>query len=433
MYLLYDILLHLSLILLLPYFLFKMIFAGKYRKGMIERFGFIDGEKLKNLCLGNVVWFHAVSVGETKAVLPLIKRLKEKRPGVKVVFSTVTATGNAIAAKQGSEWIDSLIYFPLDFYRVVNRVVRKLKPEAFVVLEKEIWPNILRVLKKNKVPVMVVNGSISDRSFKRYQLFGFFFRRIFKDISCFLCQTKKDGDKAIALGVEPARVMVTGNIKFDIEPPEWNSFDKDVLLKRLNITADDRILAAGSTHEGEEEIIMDVFKRLEEEFPDLKLILAPRHPERFQEVENLIKDAGFSFLKRSESQISNLKSQIYPEVILLDTIGELCNFYSISAIAFVGGTLVDIGGHNLLEPAFYKKPVIYGPYLKSYAEMADMLETAGGGIRVNNGEEFFNQASQLLCDESYRHKAGHAAYGVVLANKGAIDKCLKVLEGLMVE
>lgn len=442
MYLLYDILLHLSLIFLLPYFLFKMIFTGKYRKGIIERFGFIDGEKLKNLSMGNVVWFHAVSVGETKAVLPLIKRLKQKHPGVKVVFSTVTATGNAVAVKEGSQWIDSLVYFPLDFYWVVNRVVRKLKPKAFVVVEKEIWPNILKILKKNKIPVMAVNGSISDRSFKRYQLFGFFFKRIFKDISCFLCQTKKDGDKAIALGIEPARVAATGNIKFDIEPPQWNPVERDALLKRLNITAGDKILVAGSTHAGEEEIVLDVFKRLKlvpemfnrgQGLSGLKLIIAPRHPERFKEVENLIKDNGFSFLKRSEPHTPHPTSHIPKDVILLDTIGELCNFYSISTIAFVGGTLVDIGGHNLLEPAFYKKPVIYGPYLKSYVTMADMLETAGGGIRVNNGEDFLEKVKQLLVDEAYRHKAGNAAYNVVLANKGATEKCLKALECFVVE
>ncbi|MBI3754336.1 MAG: 3-deoxy-D-manno-octulosonic acid transferase, partial [Deltaproteobacteria bacterium] len=297
MYLIYDILLHLSLIILLPYFLFKMIFAGKYRKGIIERFGFIDNRKIKNFSSGKIVWFHAVSVGETKAALPLVKRLKEKYPGVKVVFSTVTATGNAVAAKQGSEWIDSLIYFPLDFYWVVNRVAKKLKPRAFVVVEKEIWPNILKVLKKNKVPVMVVNGSISDRSFKRYQMFGFFSKRIFRNISHFLCQTKNDGDKAITLGIEPARVAATGNIKFDIEPPNWNPLERDILLQRLNITADDKILVAGSTHVGEEEIILDVFKRLKQEFSGLRLIIAPRHPERFNEVERLIRGRGFSMIR----------------------------------------------------------------------------------------------------------------------------------------
>lgn len=423
MYLLYDILLHFSLIFLLPYFVFKMVFIGKYREGIKERFGFINEDEIKSLTTNSIIWFHAVSVGETKAVLPLIKRLKQKHPGVKVVFSTVTATGNAIAAKEGSELFDSLIYFPLDFYWVVNRVARKLKPKVFVVVEKEIWPNILRVLKEKKVPVMVINGSISDRSFQRYRFFGFFFRRIFRNISCFLAQTKNDGGKAAALGMEPPRVVVAGNIKFDIDPPDWNPLEKDTLLKKLNITANDKIIVAGSTHAGEEEIILNVFQRLKQEFSELKLILAPRHPERFDEVERLIPAKGLSVIRRSREKDGK------HEVILLDTIGELCNFYSISTIAFVGGTLVDIGGHNLLEPAYYKRPVIYGPYLKSYVEMADMLEREGGGIRVNNGEEFFNQARQLLCDENYRDKAGNAAYSVVLANKGATGKCLKVLEG----
>ncbi|MBI5327085.1 MAG: 3-deoxy-D-manno-octulosonic acid transferase [Deltaproteobacteria bacterium] len=453
MYLFYDILLHISLLMLAPYFLFKMAFAGKYRKGVLERFGFIGEEKLKNLYDKKVVWFHAVSVGETKASMLLLKHFKEKYPDAKIIFSTVTATGNAIAMKQGAQWIDSLIYFPFDFHWVVNSVVKRIKPKVFIVVEKEIWPNILKVLKKSNIPALVINGTISDRSFKRYKMFGFFFKRIFGNISCFLCQTKMDGDKAIALGIEPSRVIATGNIKFDIESAQWSPSERDVVMRGLNITGYDDIIIAGSTHAGEEEIVLDVFKRLKQEVSNLRVIIAPRHPERFNEVERLIKGMGFSITRRSvirsqkqearskkqEAQKS-LASYLLPivshpksEVILLDTIGELCNFYSIATIAFVGGTLVDIGGHNLLEPAFYKKPVIYGNYLKGYTGMANMLETAGGGIRIKNGEEFFEKAKQLLMDDVYSQKVGSAAYSVVLANKGATDKCLKILEGLFGE
>jgi 3-deoxy-D-manno-octulosonic-acid transferase len=434
MYILYDILLHLSLLLLIPYFLFKMLFVGKYRKGILERFGFIGKEKIKNISHAKVAWLHAVSVGETKAAMPLLKGLKKKYPNLKIVFSCVTPTGNAVAAQEGLAWIDSLIYSPLDFDWVVKRVVKMLRPNVFIVMEKEIWPNVLKILTRNDVPVMVVNGSISDRSFRRYTMFGFFFRRIFKNVSYFLCQTKKDSDKAIALGIESSQVMVIGNIKFDIEPPQWNPLERDVLLQRLSITAHDRTFVAGSTHEGEEEIVLGIFERLKPEFSNLKLILAPRHPERFDIVEKLIRERGFSIIKRSqESEVRSQEKDIKSEVILVDSMGELCNFYSIATVAFVGGTLVDIGGHNLLEPAFYKKPVIYGHYLQSYAEMADMLETAGGGIRIDNGEEFLDKVRRLLSDEAYRQRVGNAAYSVVEANKGATEKCLKVLEGLLLE
>src|SRR3989338_6576165 len=445
MYILYDILLHLSVLLLIPYFLFKMLFVGKYRKGILERFGFIGKEKIKSISHAKVAWLHAVSVGEAKAAMPLLKGLKKKYPSLKIVFSCVTPTGNAVAAQEGLAWIDSLIYFPLDFDWVVSRVVKMLRPNVFIVMEKEIWPNVLKILKRNDVPVMVANGSISDRSFRRYTMFGFFFRRIFKNVSYFLCQTKKDSDKAIALGIESSQVMVTWNIKFDIEPPHWNPLGRDVLLQRLGMTAHDKTFVAGSTHEGEEEIVLGVFERLKQEFPNLKLILAPRHPERFDEVEELIKKRGFSMIRRStirsqepeacpRMHLSRFRSQekdIKPEVILLDSMGELCNFYGIATVAFVGGTLVDIGGHNLLEPAFYKKPVIYGQYLKSYAEMADMLETAGGGIRIDNGEEFWEKVRRLLSDEAYRQRVGNAAYSVVEANKGATEKCLKVFESYL--
>ena len=458
MYLLYDILLHLSLILLIPYFLFKMFFVGKYRKGILERFGFIDKEKIKNLTPNSelqtpnrTIWFHAVSVGETKAVLPLLKRFKERRPDVKVIFSTVTNTGNTVAMREGAQWMDSLIYFPLDFYWVVSRVVERLGPDAFVVVEKEIWPNILRVFKKNKTPVLVINGVISDRSFKRYSFFEFFFRRIFGNISYFLSQTEQDRSRAVALGVEPARCLVAGNIKFDITPAEWPAEERGAFISGLNIKDSDKIIVAGSTHAGEEEIILDTFKRLKQEFSDIRLILAPRHPERFSEVERLIKDKGFSMIRRSEirSQESEVRSQkirtesLTPnsklptpnlfEVILLDTIGELCNIYSLATAAFVGGTLVDTGGHNLMEPAFYRKPVVYGPYLRGYLEMAEMLEKAGGGIRVNNGEGLFIKLRDLLNDKMSREKTGMAAYNVVESNRGATEKCLKVLESLLLE
>ena len=434
MYLLYDILLHISLILLLPYFIFKMIFAGKYRKGILERFGFIGEEKKRKLADSRVVWFHAVSVGEVKAVLPLLKHFKEKHMDVKIVFSTVTSTGNAVALKEGSQWIDSLVYFPLDFYWVAARVIKKLKPNVFVVVEKEIWPNILRFFKKDGIPVLVVNGIISDRSFGRYRLFGFFFNRIFGSISYFLSQTQQDNIRAIALGVEPAKTSVAGNIKFDISRVEWPPAERDVFIRGFNIKNDDKIIVAGSTHAGEEEIILDVFKRLKQEFPELRLVLAPRRPERFKDVEKLVSEKGFTVIRRTVvTPTSCLPSPTSHDVILLDTIGELSNIYSLATVAFVGGSLVNIGGHNLLEPAVYKKPVLYGHYLKGYLEMAEMLEAAGGGIRVKNGDEFLKKVKQLFIDEAYRQRAGNAAYSVVLANKGATDKCLNVLEGLMGE
>lgn len=429
MYLIYDILLHISLIILFPYFIFKMIFAGKYRKGILERFGFINEDKLGGIVNCRKIWFHAVSVGETKAVMPLVRRFKENNPDVRIIFSTVTITGNSVAMKDGAKLIDCLIYFPLDFNWVAGRVVKKLKPDVFVVVEKEIWPNILRLLKKNKIPAIIVNACISDRSYKRYRVFRFFFTRILNDISCFLCQTKNDSDKAIALGMETAKVIIAGNIKYDISYVEWPVAEMGAFTVSLNIKDGDKVIVAGSTHAGEEVMILDAFKKLKQEFLDLRLIIAPRHPERFKEVENLINEKGFTVIRRTAATHSpSLQGSATHNVILLDTIGELSKIYSIASAAFVGGTLVNIGGHNLLEPAFYKKPVVYGPFLNNYIEMAEMLESAGGGIRVTDTDSLFNALKWLVTDSSYAEKIGKAANGVLIENRGAADKCLKVIE-----
>lgn len=428
MYFLYNILLHVSLLLFTPYFLFKMALIGKYRKGIGERFGFIGKAKLDKLSGKTTVWFHAVSVGETKAVVPLVKVFKEKRPNVKIIFSTVTATGNAVAMKEGAQLIDSLIYFPLDLNWVVKRVVNKIKPTVFVAVEKEIWPNILKVFNNSNIPVFVVNGIISERSFKRYKLFRFFFKNVFKGMSYFLSQTRESADKAAVLGIKHDRIITTGNLKFDMKPLYWDIVDRENICQRLKITSDSLVFIAGSTHNGEEGAILDVFKELKREFFSLKLIIAPRHPERFKEVEALIKERGFSLCKRSEV---DTQTQSNNDVILLDTIGELCKFYSIADIAFIGGTLVDIGGHNLLEPALHKKPILYGPHIRSYIEMAEMLEKAGGGIRVNSKNELLLKTKELFNNKVFREKTGNAAYSIIENNRGATEKTFQILESYL--
>ncbi|MEK7774174.1 MAG: 3-deoxy-D-manno-octulosonic acid transferase, partial [Deltaproteobacteria bacterium] len=373
-YLLYDILLHFFIIILLPYFVFKMLWARKYREGIAQRFGFIKGRKPGNLAGGPVVWVHAVSVGETKAALPVLKLLKEKRPGVKILFSTVTQTGNRTAEKEGAGLIDALIYFPLDLSWVVKRVARRLNPKVCVIVEKEVWPNLLRCLHGMNVPVIVINGTISERSFKRFLTFKFFFREVFGMISFFSARTSEDCERAVAAGVGQDRAITTGNIKFDLKPPSVDPAYLDSLKKSIGIADRDRTIVAGSTHGGEEEMIIRVFLSLLEEFKGLKLLIAPRHPERFAEVEAVIKKTGAAYTKRSRGGAGS--------IVLLDTVGELMNVYSFATVAFVGGSLVDgIGGHNLLEPAYFGVPVVYGGRLSAYLGMAEMLEAAGGGIR----------------------------------------------------
>ncbi|MBI5681794.1 MAG: 3-deoxy-D-manno-octulosonic acid transferase [Deltaproteobacteria bacterium] len=428
MYLLYNILLHISFILLLPYFLFKIIFIGKYREGISERFGFIPIGKVSSD--KKRLWFHAVSVGETKAVMPLIKRLKAVMPDIDIIFSTTTSTGNEIA--RSYQFIDSVIYFPLDFSWAVKRVIDKIKPIAFIVVEKEVWPNILNILGRRNIPVIVVNGKVSNRSFKRYNLFRFFFKRVFKNISFFCAQRIKDYERITALGIEPERVSITGNVKFDMETSELTDDGKKSIMQALGIKTSDTVFIAGSTHRGEEEIILDAFDKLKREMQNLKLIIAPRHPERFKEVEDLIRAKGFSILKRSETLRSPLSALRSFDVILLDTMGELGMIYALASAAFVGGSfLSDVGGHNLLEPALYKKPVLFGPYIYTFSEGADILTKGGGGIMAKDRKGLEERLKQLFLHPDIAQEIGKAGYVILQANRGATEKSLAVITKML--
>ncbi len=423
-HIIYDIVLHLSIIILIPFFIVKMITARKYREGIIERFGFIGREKLARLKSGPVVWVHAVSVGESKAVIPVLKLLKKRRPDVRILFSTVTTTGNRAIQKEAGSLIDALIYFPLDLSWVVRRVLDASDPALFVVVEKELWPNLLKALRGRSVPAIVVNGTISDRSFRRFKQFDFFFRDIFASIELFCGRTADDTRKAIEAGVIPSRACSFGNLKFDLDP-EAPSIDKLADLKRvLGIGPSDKVIVAGSTHAGEEVQVIRAFKALRAGRPGLRLIIAPRHPERFSEVESIIKSAGLIPSRRT--------APTGGDVILLDTIGELMTFYAISTLAFVGGSLVEnVGGHNLLEPAFFSKPVVYGSHLTTYLSMAELLEEAGGGFRVESEEELAEILKTLLQDEPMRAKAGAAAKKAVEANRGAAEKTVEAVIGFL--
>ncbi|MBI2413703.1 MAG: 3-deoxy-D-manno-octulosonic acid transferase [Deltaproteobacteria bacterium] len=420
-FLLYDILLHISVIVLLPYFVVKMFTARKYRDGIPERFGFIGREKIQAASGSPLIWIHAVSVGETKAVAPVVKSLKQRNPGVKILFSTVTRTGNATAAKDLSGSIDALIYFPLDLSWAIRRVARAFKPAAFVVIEKEIWPNIFLEMKKENVPVIILNGTISDRSHSRFLRFAFFFKEVFGCVSLFSARTEDDRKKAVEAGVKEGNARTAGNIKFDLTPPVAHPDYLNTIKDSLRITPSDPVIVAGSTHPGEEEKVIAAFKAVLREHANARLIIAPRHPERFAEVETLLKRSGLEFTRRSRG--GNAK------IVLLDTIGELMLVYSFSTIAFVGGSLVPgIGGHNLLEPAYYGKPVLWGPHLTTYASMAELLEGNGGGFTLRDENDFAESAKRLLSDKVIRERAGAAAQKVVEANKGAARKSVEAIE-----
>lgn len=421
-YILYDILLHLCLIVLTPYFLIKMLVSGKYRGSINERFAFYDvmaGPKDDR----PVVWFHAVSVGETRAVMPLLKRFKEARPEVSIVLSTVTRTGRELAKKEGRAIIERVIYMPLDLGWVVKRALSIIRPSLFIIVEKEYWPNMIRLADSSGVPVLVVNATISKRSFARYSSLSFLFAGIFKKISLFCAKREEDAERATALGVEQNRVHAVGNIKFDMEESDVKG-QIEGLRTSLGITKDDTVIVAGSTHTGEELIILDAYKKLKGDFSGLKLIIAPRHPNRFDEVERIIKESGLKTNRRSQCAGSS------EAVILLDTVGELFMVYALASINFVGGSLVPVGGHNLLEPAFHSTPVLYGPNIETCRDMAQLLEEAGGSIMVENKEALRTALEDLLKDKEKCRTMGRKAKAALDANRGATEKTIKLIESL---
>ncbi|HHL39678.1 MAG TPA: 3-deoxy-D-manno-octulosonic acid transferase [Deltaproteobacteria bacterium] len=420
----YEIVLHIGFLAMVPYFLFMAAAARKYRRGLPERLGMVPRRKLAALEGGPVVWVHAVSVGETRAVIPLVRMLKERRPQVKVLFSTVTATANDVAAAEGKGLIDALVYCPLDFSWAVGRLIDRAAPRVFVVVEKEVWPNLLLLLRRSGAATVVVNGTVSERSFESYRRFGFFFREVFGSLSAFCARTEEDAARAEALGVEPGRVTVAGNIKFDMGARTAGCEARADELRRALCVDGGPVIVAGSTHRGEEEILLRLYGSLRSEFPELRLFIVPRHPERFDEVEALAARSGFSYVRRSAGGRG--------DIVVVDTVGELSALYSLADVAVVCGSLVrGVGGHNLLEPAFFSRPVLYGPYIDSYRSMAALLEAGGGGLRAAGESDMLAKLRRLLREEGAREEMGRRAKAVVDANRGAAARCVDTIEAFL--
>ncbi len=419
MYALYNILLVLLTVLLSPVILFKLITVPKYRGGISQKLGRVR-KKVKRVIQGTrPIWVHAVSVGEVMAAHPLIRELKKKYPGRKLILSTVTVTGNYTARQRVPE-ADAVFFFPFDYPWIVRRVIRRINPVIVLVAETELWPNFFRELSREGIPSALINGRISVSSFKNYRKFSGFFSQVFSQVTLFCMQSEEDARRIRDIGAPAERVMVTGNLKFD-QKIQMNT-SSPVLLREGS-----KVITAGSTHRGEESALLDVFKRLREKFPELVLIIAPRHPERFAEVEGLINEAGFDCLRRTRAR-GPIK-----DVLLLDTIGELRSFYGICDIAFVGGSLVKVGGHNLLEPAAMKKPVIFSRYMYNFKEISEALISAGGGILVKDKQELYVQADKLLSDRSLAEQIGARAFRVIEINSGAAKRTIDAVSGLIRE
>ena len=417
-YLLYNSL----LLLVSPIILFVLLAKQRCRRGLPQRLG-LRAEMPTTDPAGRsgCIWIHAVSLGEVVAVAPLVRNLRRRYPETRLVVSTVTETGRE-AVEQRLEGVAEHRYAPLDFPWVVNQAIDRLKPNLYIFVETELWPNILRSLRRRNVPSILVNGRLSTRSFKRQCLpvIRDFYRTMLNMISCCLMQSERDAQRMIQLGAEPSRVRCTGNIKFD-QPIPQAAAGAVVSKGALGLTDRELLVVAGSTHPGEEEAIVNVYQVLSPEFPNLRLVLAPRHIERAAQVEQMIKAKGLTVARRSTGGQEPMAG-MGARVLVLDTRGELALLYRDAVVAFVGGTLAPVGGHNLLEPAVWGKPVLFGPHTDHCPEVAALLVNAQGGLVVQDEPDLAQGLRALLRDPAALQRMGQAAQRVVADNQGALQR-----------
>lgn len=416
MYALYSAVLGVGLLAYLPAFLARRRRAG-YGRDLAQRLGRVgDGLPPEPRC-----WVHAVSVGESAAAVPLVEGIRRRWPELGIVVSTITPTGARIVADRLAGTAAHR-YFPIDLPGPVRRALDAARPRFFIAIETELWPNFLRALARRRIPAMIANGRISDRSFRRYRWVRGLMRRVLADVSVFAMQTHEDARRIIALGAPPSRVVVTGNLKSDLGP-EAIGDEASAWRERLRLGADARLWIAGSTHRGEEAVVLDAFLRARTRCPDLALLLAPRHPERAGEVEALIRERGLAAARRSRLPADGAPGA----VVILDTVGELAALYALAEVVFVGGSLVPVGGHNVLEPAMRGKPVLVGPHMSNFREGAELLQRSGGGLVVKDGPELARELTRLLEDRDLARRMGEAARHSFAGRQGAVSATLDLV------
>jgi len=424
-YLLYNALALLAIGLTLPYWVWRYFTTPKYKEGLRQRLGTLPAAVVADLADHPCLWLHAVSVGETMAALGLVEALHRRYPELRVVFSTVTATGQRVARERVA-CADHVIYFPLDLPWMVRRVVAQLRPQLFVVMETEIWPNCFRELGRRGVPIVIANGRLSPSSFQGYRRLRFVMRRVLAPVTRFAMQSECDGARMRAIGAEPSRVVVTGNVKVDEARALPDAAAMAQLATRIGGPTAGPVWICASTHEGEEAICLDAFARLRPQWPELRLILAPRHPERCDVVDRLLRDRGIDFLR-----LSAAGGRWHEPCLLVDEVGWVMRLYGYATVAFVGGSLVATGGHNLLEPAAWGVASCFGPHTFNFPDITEGLLAAGGGIRVADGATLERETRALFADPARRQAVGEAARRLVEAKGGAVARTVAVVAEAM--
>ncbi|MBN1353503.1 MAG: 3-deoxy-D-manno-octulosonic acid transferase [Candidatus Omnitrophica bacterium] len=435
----YDITFFVFSLAYLPYLLIK----GKAHKDFAERFGKLPC-KFREAGASRPLWVHAVSVGEVIAVKNFVDTFSKKYPERKIVFSTTTETGNAIARKILREDIPKF-FFPLDFSFIVRRFVETLNPSAVVIMETEIWPNLILELWRRRLPVAVINGRISDKSFGGYKKIKFFFGEILKKVTLFCVQTEKDAGRIMLLGAPEENVKITGNMKYDTAESEFFSArdDKghafgidaaDDIRNRLGIDKSNKLIIAGSTHKGEEGIILEAYSDILSEDASVKLIIAPRHIDRTDSIKKLASGYGFKGIPTSEvCQAEKAGMPPGKTVFILDTIGELSRLYSLATVVFIGGSLVRRGGHNIIEPAIFAKPIVFGPNMFNFRDITGSFLENDAAIQVNDKNTLLEALRLLLKNEERRAALSGNAKRLIDGNRGATERNVNEVAGLIAQ
>lgn len=464
MYLLYSLVLSLLFIVLLPYFVYQGVRRGKYSGSFKERLGLLPARLRADR--RDTIWVHAVSVGEFLAARALITQLRSQFRAARIVVSTTTLTGQQLAQSQ-QHLFDATLYFPFDWQFSVRGALNTVKPSVVVIIDTEIWPNFLRECRRRGVATVLANGRISARSFRGYRLLGRPFRHAIQNFSLMIMQSEDDAERARQLGAPPDRVRVCGNLKYDQPGPEGSEpgasegaqqfsspespFRSDGVVHQVGLSLTPHLIVAGSTAAGEEEMLLDSLREIRKHkgLEDARLLLAPRRPERFDEVARLIARSGFAFVRRSElrsssgwsapsfdgadqsarnvqSRPGDVSTRGAPDIMLLDTLGELASIYRYAAVVFVGGSLVPRGGHNIIEPAAYAKPVIVGPHTENFRQIVSDFARADALIQIGATgsdpvDELTRELSRLLSDSEDARAMGERGRGILLRNRGATD------------
>jgi len=421
---LYNILLFLYFVVTLPFYFYKILTAEKYRIGLWQRMGF-----LAKLPPRKRILMHTVSVGEFIASIPVINSLKKNFPDHEIIVSTTTLAGNNVAKKRSGEDF-RVAYFPLDFSWAVNRFLKSISPSLIVLVETELWPNFLTRAKEKHIPVVVLNGRISGRSFNNYMRVKKMFSCVCADIKCWGVQFERDKERLISLGISEKRIGVTGSVKIDAAVANIPTAERVATIReQYGWEPGLFVLAGGSTHDGEEKILLDIYNEIKDNFKKIVLILAPRHPERAGDIERLIKNYGLKFAKRTDWQ-KGMKLADY-EVILVNTLGELNSIYNLATAVFIGKSLVKGGGQNLLEPAALGKTVVCGPMMGNFVDLTQWLVSNGGAVQVENSDELKKKINELIINSEKCASFGVKARDLLVSATGAVERSIVLVKNIL--